>query len=247
VSVFLSPPWIAVILAALALIVALAAMVEVRTAKRRVGARDRAIEHLTKSVERLERGRAQSPGRSSPANLQPVRQDVEGRTSAQAEDQAIASSPVPVPTEVSVVVPPDAPNAGQVLGEYGAVSEEVTPPYSVNHVLEVYTRWCTDRKRPSPTNTMEIASLQYDGKLESGDGRSRHRLKDASQLAEFVRFSEPGSLVGVVLPDPDAHFTPVVAYLFPGLTRADYGQSSLLSGQAPVQIKRATSSQWEVV
>jgi hypothetical protein len=236
----------AILLAVLALIIALVAMFQARGVQRSVRARDRTIDQLRESVARLQLASTQTQARV-PHSITPYGgEDAKREAPVSTEHRAIDSAPVSPLTDVSVVEPASDLRA-EVVVEHDAAPVEVAPPYSVERVQALYQLWCTDRKRPRPTENMEIASLQYDGQLESSEGRSRHRLKDASQLAEFVRFSEPGSSDGVVLPDPEAHFTPVVAYLFPGLTRADYAQAAHLSSQAPVRIKRATPSQWEVV
>jgi hypothetical protein len=241
--------WAPLLLSALALIAALAAMTEVKSTKRSQLARDLAVEKLQESVARLQ---ASDATKSIVARTAPDTSASEHEMDRERpREPARVGEPVTAPDgEVTASPSKAAPTLAEPLVDAAAWSEPLVerhPEYSPELVRTLYRNWCRDRTRPKSTSNMEIASLQYDGRAEGAEGRSKHRLKDASQLAEFVRFSGKGASNGLVLPDPDAHFTPVVAYLFPGITRADYSQSERLGEQEPVPIKRCSPSQWEAM
>jgi len=116
-------------------------------------------------------------------------------------------------------------------------------PFSEQDVRQLYALWCRGGGQPPATRSLDIGSLHYESSEQATAGK-RHLLRDANQMAEFVRFSKPESESGLVFPNPDALFTPVVAYLFPGLTRTDYAQKESFAEIAPVSIKRVSSSRW---
>lgn len=128
-----------------------------------------------------------------------------------------------------------------------AESAEAADLFSVELVQSIYRTWCRSSERPQSTSGVEVSPLEYVRiELSSEIGaRPRHILRTASQLSEFVRFSEPGATSGLVLPDVEAHYSPVVAHLFPGLSRTEFAQTESLSALTPVQVKkRGDTSEW---
>lgn len=123
---------------------------------------------------------------------------------------------------------------------------ETDPGFSVQHIQRLYTDWCRARKRPTTTTAVEIGWLQYvraKPAMEHG-GPPQHILRETEQLAEFVRFSPTDATTGLAFPNPDAHFTPVVAHLFPGLTHGTY-TPEVLSTLKPAGLKRRDGLDWE--
>jgi hypothetical protein len=123
-----------------------------------------------------------------------------------------------------------------------------TPTFSSAFVSKIYAGWCQDHVRPASTGHLEVGALTYESTEGGGvlGVSKRHVLREVAQMAEFVRFSVPGSGEGLILPDPEAHFTPNVAHVFPGLTRDDYDNPVALTSRTPVVVRRRGEMQWEV-
>ena len=133
--------------------------------------------------------------------------------------------------------------------------DEATPQQPVEvesapqtNALDLYVAWCRGGSRPRTAADMEFAYVRY-GRAEppaSIGGKATHVLTDAPQAAEFVRFSEPGSAEAMLLPTPTAHYTPVMAHVFPGLTR-DVFTPQYLETLEPSLVRRRDGAEWEVV
>jgi hypothetical protein len=95
---------------------------------------------------------------------------------------------------------------------------------------------------------VEVASLRYARAERSNDfgGPGRHLLADSAQPAEFVRFSALGSAEALVYPNPEAHFSPVINFVFAGLTRATYHNPEHLLTIDPVRMRRRDNQEWEM-
>ena len=237
------------LIGAIALTIAVIAILRVRALAKRLTAVDHGIMIMMDALARLDGAR--TPLHSAASQLLP--ETAKGKGIAQLTDAekglAVTASDVRATQPVaSQPVPPDDVIAEPIQPVGVGVSDNVPDAeYTVEAVRKLYRTWCRERNRPKATSQIEIASLQYDSQLEGTNGSRKHLLKDASQLSEFVRFSPKSGTTGVVLPDPDAHFTPVVAYIFPGISRADYAQNGRLEEQQPVTIRRYSPSQWEAV
>lgn len=145
---------------------------------------------------------------------------------------------------------PDGQSAEGVVAHPPAVAQGQAPPvpFSPQHVASLYREWCREGVRPRSNGSIEVVHTTFSAtSASSPDGNKRHVLRDADQLAEFVRFSPPGDASGLVFPNPDAHFTPVLAHVFPGLTRVDFEQRHSLAVVAPVTVRRRPDRQWELV
>lgn len=157
-----------------------------------------------------------------------------------------------VTEEHSTAPTPVAPNAVEMSAELHepSVTEPAHPPqpqFSDGLVRDLYSRWCSSGTRPHAAENVQVVPLRYlrsEAPREYG-GPQQHILQDARQVAEFVRFSQVNSDVGLVLPNPEAHFTPVVNYLFPHLTRSDYETPSTLSALVPIRVQKRGAEEWE--
>jgi hypothetical protein len=127
-------------------------------------------------------------------------------------------------------------------------AREALDEFSPELVMQLYAKWCLDRVQPQSTERLEIGALTYDTSDPGSvlGGSKRHILRNSKQVAEFVRFSPADSSQGFILPNPDAHFTPNIAHVFPGLSREDLDNPASLLSRAPVPVKRRNDTQWEV-
>jgi hypothetical protein len=127
---------------------------------------------------------------------------------------------------------------------------ETVESYSLDLVHRIYGDWCAALSKPEIPSSLDVKLAEY-AFLEPPPpqgGSAIHVIRDTAKIGEFIRFSAFGADVGVVLPNPTAHFTPVVAHLFPGLTRDAYEvNGSGLIALSPVSVKRRTSSEWEAI
>lgn len=145
-------------------------------------------------------------------------------------------------------------NSSRQKGNYDDDSPELESetlvPYSLDLVQRLYRDWCTALSKPEIPASLDVRLAEY-AFLEPAPpqgGAATHVIRDTSRIGEFIRFSAVGADVGVVLPNPTAHFTPVVAHLFPGLARDAYeGSVSGLTALGPVSVKRRTDSEWEAI
>ena len=242
---------IAIAIAALA--IAVIGMRRTRTFANRLSEVDLKITSLKDSLARLQTERIRQPSVTTQVGPTFSAQEV-------SRDPIIKSRGYPLQGEGMTMIdsgitsgnsepepPTDAVADSLQSSTAKAIPEALEADYSGEAVRKLYRDWCRDGRRPASTSNIEIASLQYDRQVDGPEGKKRHLLKEAPQLAEFVRFSPKNEGTGVVLPDLDAHFTPVVAYIFPGISRADYAQSERLKEQQPVTIKRYSPSQWEAI
>lgn len=122
-------------------------------------------------------------------------------------------------------------------------------PFSIALAREIYTAWCRSGQRAWSTPNMEVAPLRYARAAAAGEfgAPEHHVLTDSVQPGEFVRFSPPDATEGFVYPNPDAHFSPVMSYLFAGLTRAAFQTSESLLLVEPVRVRRSGDSEWETI
>jgi hypothetical protein len=135
----------------------------------------------------------------------------------------------------------DRPNAEEI-------AEAAPPEYSLTLVRQLFLEFSHTGRAPRCPPTIELARLVYGrahAPAEIG-GPARHVLVDTSRGGEFIRFSRPNAADGLVFPNPEAHYAPVMRNLFPTLAREDYGSPSALSAIEPVRVQRRADSQWEV-
>lgn len=145
-------------------------------------------------------------------------------------------------------------NSSAQIEDHGGDLSESRPatlvPYSLELVQRLYRDWCAALSKPEIPASVDVRLAEY-AFLEPATpqgGAATHVIRDTSRMGEFIRFSAVGADVGVVLPNPTAHFTPVVAHLFPGLTRDAYeGSVSGLTALGPVSVKRRTPTEWEAI
>lgn len=204
------------------------------TARSGEDVRIRALETRIEALERLRLTFPESEARAEvAAERHPPGTEVEPPGS-RGSAQVLAPQP---PAEIFVEQP-------AVVAQSLAEPE----PFSPDVVASLFRSWCSGGARPRTNGAIEVVHTAF-AATESGgmDGGKRHVLRDADQLSEFVRFSPVGEASGLVFPNPDAHFTPVLAHVFPGLTRADYEQRSLLAELVPVTVRRRPDMQWELV
>lgn len=133
--------------------------------------------------------------------------------------------------------------------DFGVGSEAAeSPPYSLELVQQLYREWCKNRVQPRTTRSLAVVMAEYLSAENAGAaGATVRTIRDTTSVAEFVRFSAAGSTVGVVLPNPDATFTPVMAHLFPGLTRERHSDRATLSTAYPVSVQQRRGPIWDVV
>lgn len=120
-------------------------------------------------------------------------------------------------------------------------------PLSSPSALDLYLAWCRGGPRPRSNDAIEFAYARYgrsEPPAETG-GKATHIVTDAPQASEFVRFSEPGAAEAILLPTPTAHYTPVMAHVFPGLTR-DVFTPQHLETLEPSLVRRRDGGEWEV-
>jgi hypothetical protein len=152
------------------------------------------------------------------------------------------------PGDFSVAAGNDAnfPSAEIDLDQDSAPLEE----YSLDLVQRLYREWCKNQEKPSIPPNLDLSMMEH-VRVETSPvsgAQSVHVLKDTNKSAEFIRFSAAGSDVGIVLPNPTAHFSPLVAHLFAGLTRAAYDNSGMgLVNLTPVSISRYGNLEWKAV
>jgi hypothetical protein len=131
------------------------------------------------------------------------------------------------------------------------VEERQNPPeeYSEQLVTRLFQDWCRSGERPEPPSTIEFCMAEFvrsEGPTIQGT-RSVHIVRDTEKTAEFARFSALRSDKGHVVPNPRAHYTPVVAYLYDGLSREQYENPVALASVRPVRVQRREGAEWEVL
>ena len=160
----------------------------------------------------------------------------------------------PAKYDAPILASPDAGALRESHAAYGAMEQRLAestqpeePPFSEGLARELFERWCQASVRPASTSRLVMGFLQYaraEPAKEFG-GAAMHILRDAAQIAEFVRFSEIGSEEALVFPTPEAHFTPVMNHLFPDLTAALMDTPTAIATIAPVHMRRRSATEWE--
>jgi len=123
-----------------------------------------------------------------------------------------------------------------------------TPVFTRNRVHTLYEKWCRTGTPPQEEIGIEIMPLRFASTVSASELQKPIPLfEDASQVAEFVRFSRPGDSEALVYPHPDAAFSPTVKYLFPDLQETAYTGETRVQfvGIEPVRLNRRDGRFWQ--
>lgn len=129
------------------------------------------------------------------------------------------------------------------------LANQLQTPFTRENVAALYERWCLESSRPSIQAGVEFVSVQH-SRSDTGPefgAPDKHILADSSRQAEFVRFSPTGGNHGLLYPNPDAHYSPALAFLFKGLTPEMFEDRAQLAQLTPVEIRRRQGNEWELV
>lgn len=128
------------------------------------------------------------------------------------------------------------------------VDHEQGSEFSRELVRDLFTNWCRQGTRARSRSGVEVAWLQFvraERQFNYG-AANRPVLADAAQPSEFVRFSAAGTAHALVYPNPDAHFSPAMAYVFAELSRASFENPESLVSVEPRLMRRRSGNEWEL-